>query len=871
MATEDIGNIRSILVEEEMRSSYLDYAMSVITARALPDVRDGLKPAQRRILVAMHDLNLAPNRGYRKCAKIAGDTSGNYHPHGEAVVYPTLVRMAQPFNMRYPLVDGQGNFGSVDGDPPAAMRYTEARLMPIAMEMLADIDMDTVDMIPNYDGTREEPTVLPGRFPNLLCNGSAGIAVGMATNIPPHNLGEVVDALHHLVENPEATVDDLLKFVKGPDFPTGGIVMGYEKDRTGLLINNIKHAYATGRGRIVIRARAEFEEGRNGRQLIVVTELPYQVNKSVLQERIAELVREKKLDGISGMQDESDRQGMRLVIEVKKDANPHTVLNHMYKHTSMQQAFGYNTLALVNGEPRVLTLKRMLQEFLDYRQSVLTRRTEFELGKARARAHILEGLKIALDNLDAVIRTIRESASAEVARTLLMERFTLTEIQARAILDMQLRQLANLERQKILDEYQEILQKIAYLEDLLANPRKILYLVRDELTELKKKFGDPRRTEIVTDFSGEITDEDLVTNEQVLITISGRGYVKRMPAHTYRVQRRGGKGIIGQVLREEDALRHMVAANSRDNILFFSDKGKVYQLRAWQIPRYDRTARGTPIINVINLEAGETVTAILAAPDFENSDFLVFATRKGEVKKSPLKDFSSVRSNGLRAMSLDPGDELLSVKHCRSGDHMILVSEKGQAARFVVDVLRTASRISGGVRGMRLGTGDKLAGMDVVDPEAQILVITQKGYGKRTPLSAFPVKGRGIGGVMALKATSKTGPVAEIRVVQGHEELMLISANGIVIRTAIETISEYSGRATSGVTVMRLDEGDRVAAVAVLEPSNGDEPEPGDNAETDVPRAADEALTEMIEDVVESELEEDATTTSDEDEPLTED
>ncbi len=872
MATEEIGNIRSILVEEEMRSSYLDYAMSVITARALPDVRDGLKPAQRRILVAMHDLNLAPNRGYRKCAKIAGDTSGNYHPHGEAVVYPTLVRMAQPFNMRYPLVDGQGNFGSVDGDPPAAMRYTEARLTPISMEMLADIDMDTVDMIPNYDGTREEPTVLPGRFPNLLCNGSAGIAVGMATNIPPHNLGEVVDALHHLIEFPEATVDDLLKFVKGPDFPTGGIVMGYEKDRTGLVVNNIKHAYATGHGRIVIRAKAEFEEGRNGRQLIVVTELPYQVNKSVLQERIAELVREKKIDGISAMQDESDRQGMRLVIEVKKDANPHTVLNHLYKHTSMQQAFGYNTLALVNGEPRVLTLKRMLQEFLDYRQSVLTRRTEFELGKAQARAHILEGLKIALDNLDAVIRTIREAASAEVARTQLMERFTLTEIQSRAILDMQLRQLASLERQKILDEYQEILQKIAYLEDLLANPRKILYLVRDELGDLKKRYGDERRTQIVSDFSGEITDEDLVTNEQVLITISGRGYVKRMPAHTYRVQRRGGKGIIGQVLREEDALRHMVAANSRDNILFFSDKGKVYQLKAWQIPRYDRTARGTPIINVINLEAGETVTAILAAPDFENSDFLVFATRKGEVKKSPLKDFSSVRSNGLRAMSLEPGDELLSVKHCRAGGHIILVSERGQAARFVVDVLRTASRVSGGVRGMRLANGDKLAGMDVVDPEAQLLVITQSGFGKRTPLSAFPVKGRGIGGVMALKATPKTGPVAEIRVVQGHEELMLISSNGIVIRTAIETISEYSGRATSGVTVMRLDEGDRVAAIAVLEPSNGDEPELGDNAETDVPQAADDALTEMIEDVVESELEEDATTTStDEDESVSED
>jgi len=534
MATEDIGNIRHILVEDEMRSSYLDYAMSVITARALPDVRDGLKPAQRRILVAMNDLNLAPNRGYRKCAKIAGDTSGNYHPHGEAVVYPTLVRMAQPFNMRYPLVDGQGNFGSVDGDPPAAMRYTESRLTPLAMEMLADIDMDTVDMIANYDGTREEPVVLPGRFPNLLCNGSAGIAVGMATNMPPHNLSEVVDALQHLIDNPDATIDDLLQFIKGPDFPTAGLVMGFEKDREGLVINNIKHAYATGRGRVLVRARVEFEEGNNGRTQLIVKELPYQVNKAVLQERIAELVREKKIEGIAAMEDHSDRQGMRLVIEVKRDANAHTVLNHLYKHTTMQQAFSFNMLALVGGQPQLLPLKRLLVEFLDHRQIVLTRRTQFELGKAQARAHILEGLVIALDNLDAVIRTIRESASRELARPQLMGLFSLSEAQARAILDMQLGQLANLERQRILEEYEEIKRRVAYLEDLLANPPKITALVREELSELKRKFGDARRTEIVSDFAGEITDEDLVANEKVLITISGRGYVKRMPANTYR-------------------------------------------------------------------------------------------------------------------------------------------------------------------------------------------------------------------------------------------------------------------------------------------------------------------------------------------------
>src|SRR5579864_7265685 len=823
MATEDIGNIRQILVEDEMRSSYLDYAMSVITARALPDVRDGLKPAQRRILVAMNDLNLAPNRGYRKCAKIAGDTSGNYHPHGEAVVYPTLVRLAQPFNMRYPLVDGQGNFGSVDGDPPAAMRYTEARLTPLAMEMLADIDMNTVDMIPNYDGTRDEPVVLPGRFPNLICNGSAGIAVGMATNMPPHNLSEVVDALHHLIDHPEATIDELMEFIKGPDFPTGGQVMINEKDREGLVINNLKHAYATGRGRILVRAKVEFEETSNGRTEIIVTELPYQVNKALLQERIAELVREKRIEGIAAMNDYSDRRGMRLVIEVKRDANPHTELNHLYKHTAMQQAFGFNMLALVDGQPQLMPLKRLLVEFLDHRQIVLTRRTQFELDKARQRAHILEGLVVALDHLDAVIRTIRQADSREAARPQLMANFGLSEVQARAILDMQLGQLANLERQRILEEYEEIKKRVAYLEDLLANPRKITYLVRDELADLKKRFGDPRRTEIVSDFAGEITDEDLVANEKVLITISGRGYVKRMPANTYRVQRRGGRGIIGQVLREEDALRHMVAANARDNILFFSDKGKVYQLKAWQVPSYDRTARGTPLINVINIESGENITAILAAPDFENSDFLIFATRSGEVKKSPLNDFSQVRSNGLRAMSLEEDDELLAVKHCRTGDHIILVTERGQSARFTVDVLRTASRISGGVRGIKLAPGDQLAAMDVVDPDAQLLIVTQRGYGKRTPMSSYPVKGRGIGGVRAIRTTPKTGPVATARVVQGYEELMMISAQGIVIRTPLETISERTGRATSGVILMNLRDGDRLAAIAILEPSpNGD-------------------------------------------------
>jgi DNA gyrase subunit A len=785
-------------------------------------------------------------------------------------VYPTLVRLAQPFNMRYPLVDGQGNFGSVDGDPPAAMRYTEARLTALAMEMLADLEMDTVDMIPNYDGTRDEPMVLPGRFPNLICNGSSGIAVGMATNMPPHNLGEVVDALHRLIENPEATIDDLLQFIKGPDFPTAGLVMGFEKDREGLVVNNIKHAYATGRGRVLVRARVEFEETHSGRTQMIVTELPYQVNKSTLQERIAELVRDKKIEGIAAMQDESDRHGMRLVIETKRDANPHTVLNHLYKHTAMQQAFSFNMLALADGQPQLMPLKRLLVEFLDHRQEVLTRRTRFELAKAQARAHILEGLVIALDNLDAVIRTIRESPSRDAARPLLMSGFALSELQARAILEMQLGQLANLERQRIVEEYEEIKKRVAYLEDLLANPRKITFLVRDELTELKKKFGDPRRTEIVSDFAGEITDEDLVANEKVLITVSGNGYVKRMPATTYRAQRRGGRGIIGQVLREEDALRHMVAANARDNILFFTDKGRVFQLKAWQVPSYDRTARGTPVINVIEIEAGEKVTAILAAPDFENSDFLILATRAGEVKKSPLKDFAQVRRNGLRAMNLEEGDVLLDVKHGRAGDEVILVTELGRSARFSIDPLREASRISGGVRGIRLAKGDALATMDMVIADAQLLVITQNGYGKRTPLSSYPSKGRGIGGVRAIRTTAKTGPVAAARVVHGDEELMMSSAGGIIVRIAIDSINEYSGRLTSGVKVMNVKDGDRVAAIAILEPStNGNGDDDPDHVLADEPLDA-EALASAIPttEAVEAELSSEEQEEDEEDEEL---
>jgi DNA gyrase subunit A len=813
----EIGIVRPVKIEDEMRNSYLDYAMSVIVSRALPDVRDGLKPSQRRILVAMHDLNLAPNRPHRKCAKICGDTSGNYHPHGEAVIYPTLVRMAQPFNMRYPLVDGQGNFGSIDNDPPAAMRYTEARLTPIAMEMLADIDMETVDWVPNYDNTRQEPTILPGRFPNLICNGSAGIAVGMATSIPPHNLGEVVDALLYLIEHPEATVEDLCRFIPGPDFPTGGIILGDE---------DIRKAYATGHGRVVVRARVSIEEPRSGRYQLVVTELPYQINKAALQERIAELVRERKLDGIADMRDESDRQGMRLVIEVKRDANPQTLLKQLYKHTAMQTAISINMLALVDGEPRVLPLKRLLTHFLEHRQQVLTRRTRYELEKARARAHILEGLKVALDHVDAIIRLIRQAPSAEVAREQLMARYKLSDLQARAILDLQLRRLAALERQEILDEYAKLCQTIAHLEDLLANPRKILYLVRDELIDLKKKYGDARRTLIAADQNGDISEEEIIPQEAVLITLSSRGYIKRLPADTYRRQRRGGKGIKGMVLRDEDALRHMVVANTHDNLLLFTDRGRVFQLKAHQVPAAERTARGLPVINLIGIDPRETVTAVLAVPDADE-DYLVMATRQGEIKKTPLREFAVVRSNGLIAMDLEPGDELAWVKRCARECELLLVTERGQALRFKASEVPVRSRQAGGVRGIRLSPEDRVCALEVATPEAELLVVTANGYGKRTALSEYPLHGRGGGGVRTTTVTEKTGRVAAAAVVHGTEELMVISASGTVLRTSIASISRL-GRPAQGVQIIGLRGNDRVACIAVLNGNHagqGAEPE----------------------------------------------
>ncbi len=801
----EIGTVRPVTIEDEMRSSYLDYAMSVIVARALPDVRDGLKPSQRRVLVAMHDLNLAPNRAYVKCAKIAGDTSGNYHPHGEAVVYPTLVRMVQTFNMRYPLVDGQGNFGSVDGDPPAAMRYTEARLTALALEMLADIDRDTVDWQPNYDGRLNEPVVLPSRFPNLLCNGSAGIAVGMATNVPPHNLSEIADALIAVVDHPEMTAEELIHIVPGPDFPTGGVIIGQEDVRT---------AYATGRGRVIVRAKASVEETRAGRWQIVVTELPYQVNKATLQERIADLVHDHKVEGISDLRDESDRQGMRLVIELKRDAKPPTILNQLYKHTAMQSTFGINMLALVEGEPRVLNLKRMLGLFLEHRQTVLTRRTQFDLKKAQERAHVLEGLKIALDHVDAVVRTIRQSRSAEQALEALKTRYKLTDIQAKAILDMQLRRLAALEREEVLNELAELQKTIAQLQDLLANPPKVLALVRDELVELKKKFGDPRRTWISQE-SAEISLEDMVPNVETMVTISARGYAKRVPPSTYRAQRRGGRGIRGMMLREADALRHLVVAHAHDDILFFTDRGRVYQLKTHQIPEADRTARGVPIINLISLEPQERVTAVLSFPVSKQPEHLAMATLHGEIKKVAAGEFAVVRSNGLIAMDLEPADELGWVQPLNARDDVLVVTEHGQGARFAGSAIPSRSRAAGGVRSVRLGKDDRVCGMEVVRPNEQLLIVSANGHAKRTPLSQFPAHHRGVGGVMAMRLTDKSGPVAIARVVDGTEEAMVISAAGTVLRTPVSTISAQ-GRAAQGVALINLKRGDRVACLELL-------------------------------------------------------
>jgi DNA gyrase subunit A len=784
--------------------------MSVIVSRALPDARDGLKPVHRRILYAMHDMGIRSNTPYRKSARIVGEVLGKYHPHGDAAVYDAMARMAQDFSMRYPMIDGQGNFGSIDGDAPAAMRYTEARLGAMAEEMLTDIDQNTVDFTDNFDGSLQEPAVLPARLPNLLLNGSAGIAVGMATNIPPHNLRELAAAVINVIDNydhlDEITVEDLIKILPGPDFPTGGVIVGDE---------GIRLAYSTGRGRIVLRGLAHIEEMSGGRYRIVITEIPFQLNKTTLLERIADLARNGKLGEISDLRDESDRRGMSIIIELKRTAQPRKVLNQLYKYTPLQSTFGAQMLALVDGEPRLLPLKRALHIYVDHRIEVITRRSEFQLEKARARAHILEGLLIALAHLDDIIQTIRQSPDAEVAKERLVERFNLSEKQAQAILDLQLRRLAALERQKIEDEQKETLERIAYLEDLLASPKKILAVIKTDLEELSEKYGDPRRTLIAPDISEDFSEEDLVADEAVLVSITLRGYVKRVAAKAYRAQGRGGRGVTGHAMKDEDEVIMMFPARTLDTILFFTDRGKVYSERGYQIPDADRIGRGVPIVNVLALDPRETVTAAVAVPNFAAADYCTMATRGGKVKRVELSEFASVRPSGLIAISLEEGDELGWVRLTSGHDEIILVTEDGQALRFHENAVRPMGRQAMGVTGIRLRKGDNVTGMEVVEPGADLLVVTARGFGKRTPLSEYPAKGRATGGVQTIdkKALKKVGKIATARVVQAADDLTIISTSGVVIRTKVQHITQAS-RATRGVILMHMQAGDSVASVA---------------------------------------------------------
>ncbi|HWR67042.1 MAG TPA: DNA gyrase subunit A [Bellilinea sp.] len=806
----EIGTIQSVDIDGQMREAFLDYAMSVIVARALPDARDGLKPVHRRILFAMSELGMRSNTPYKKSARIVGEVLGKYHPHGDMSVYDAMARMVQDFSMRYPLIDGQGNFGSVDGDPPAAMRYTEARLGTMAEELLSDIDKNTVDFTDNFDGSLKEPLVLPARLPNLLLNGSVGIAVGMATNIPPHNLRELCNAINYLIDHydqmDEVSVDDLMAFLPGPDFPTGGIIVGAE---------TIKQMYSTGRGRLIVRGQAHAEEAKNGRFNIIITEIPYQINKTTLIERIADLAREGRLDSISDLRDESDRTGMSIVLELKRGAQAKKVLNQLYKYTPLQTTFGAHILALVDNEPRLLSLKRALQYYIEHRQQVITRRAQFELDKARARAHILDGLLIALANLDAVIQTIRQSPDVETARDRLMANFKLTEIQAQAILDMQLRRLAALERQKIEDEYKALVERIAFLEDLLASPHKILEMVKTDLNEIADKHGDDRRTKIAHDGKEGFSEEDLVADEHVLINITQKGYIKRVAAKNFRTQMRGGRGVTGQNLKGEDEILMVIPARTLQTLLFFTNKGKVYSEKVYQLPDAQRTDRGISIQNVLALGPDEAITAAVPVPEFSAGAFCTMATANGKVKRVSLAEFASVRPSGLIAIGLEPGDELGWVRLTSGKDDIILVTANGQALRFNEASIRPMGRPASGMNGIHLTNRDQVASMEVIKPGAELLVVTEWGYGKRTPLADYPIKGRATNGVLTIdqKNLDKVGRIATARVVEENDEVTLISASGLIIRMKVKDISQ-TGRATRGVRVMDLTSGDTVVSVA---------------------------------------------------------
>ena len=836
-----VTSVKSIRIEDEMRTSYLDYAMSVIVARALPDVRDGLKPVHRRILYTMGEMGLSGGSAYRKCAAIVGEVMGKYHPHGDGALYDALVRLAQDFSMRHPLVDGQGNFGSVDGDSAAAMRYTEARLTAIAGEMLADIDHDTVDFTPNYDGTQKEPSVLPSRMPNLLVNGSSGIAVGMATNIPPHNLGEIADAAIALVENPQLTAEELSALVLAPDFPTGGVLYRYDNVKNPLTgkserVDAIRQMYAHGRGRVVVEGKTSFEEARGDRTAIIIHELPYQVNKATLVEKIADLVKEGRIEGISDLRDESDRDGMRIYVEVKRDGNPHKVLNKLLKLTPLRAAFSMNMLALVDGQPQTLSLKSVLQHHIEHRRIIVRRRTEFELKKAQERAHILEGLKIALDNLDAVIKTIRAAADVDVAREQLMAKFKLSELQAQAILDMRLARLAALERKKIEDEYLEVLALIKELQDILANPKRVSKIIAAEYAKMKEKFGDKRRTRIAQDATREMSDEDLIADEDVVITISGRGYIKRQPLTAYRQQHRGGKGVRGMTTREEDAVKSLQVANTHDWAFFFTNKGRCFSTKVHEIPDASRQNKGIPIVNLpgVQVESGEVPVATVILQNFSAGGYLAFSTKKGVIKKTALEQFEKVRSSGIIAITLDKGDELAQVIPTSGEDDIVLATRQGRICRFHEKEARPMGRAAGGVIGIRIARqGDLVVAAAVVEPGADLLVLTETGFGKRVPVGAFSRKHRGTQGVRLIPLEGrKTGPVVAVRQVsEADEEVILISAEGQVVRTKLESIATRNDGSSQGVRVMSLREGDKVAGIAAFRTGLAKRDADGENEE----------------------------------------
>ncbi len=807
MADQDMpGRITDVNLTGLMKNSFLDYAMSVIVARALPDVRDGLKPVQRRILYGMNELGVTPDKPYKKSARIVGDVMGKFHPHGDSSIYEGLVRMAQDFSYRYMLVDGHGNFGSVDGDGAAAMRYTEARMSKIAVEMLRDINKNTVDFQDNYDGSEKEPTVLPARFPNLLVNGASGIAVGMATNIPTHNLGEVIDAIHLLMQNPDATTEELMKVLPGPDFPTGGVVMGK---------SGIRKAYETGRGTIIVRAKVDIEEAKNGRQRIVVHEIPYMVNKARLIERIAELAREKEIEGITDINDETDREGMRIVIDVRRDASAEVILNNLYKMTLMQTTFNFNMLAIVNGAPKVLSLKQILQHYLEHQINVVRRRTEFDLKKAQSRDHIVQGLLIALDHIDEIIKIIREAQTSEIAKEQLIDRYMLDDRQAQAILDMRLVRLTGLEREKIENEHQKLTEAIADYQDILAHEERINQIIYDELLEIQRKFGDPRRTELQVGDITDIEDEDLIEEEDIVVTLTHNGYIKRLPVDEFKSQNRGGRGVKGMGVHKDDFIEHLISSSTHDILLFFTNSGKVFSMKGYEVPEYGRSAQGIPIINLLGIDNHEKITAVInvsnAADDTDK--FLFFVTKQGTVKKTPVDDFRNIRSNGLKAIQLHDGDELIHVNIIDGQQNMILGTRLGYAVSFNAEDVRSMGRSAAGVRGAKLREGDCVIGAAPLDSDSNVFVISENGFGKQTPATEYPIKGRGGKGIKTVNVTAKNGPLAGLTTVKGDEDIMLVTDKGVIIRFGIETVSQ-TGRAAVGVHLIRMDDDSKVATMA---------------------------------------------------------